>query len=233
QAFSSVTSILNLAVFQGQFALEELVEEMKQQSTGLSFGPLQPNGHVAVQGSFPAIQGLRDLLLLKAQSLSEEDRRKESKSHQKPRRRLQGHGSTTETRSSPRDEEKQVVVLDTDIYHYMRQLCPWLFQANEVVISDVTDGDVTTVCVESAGRADAGQVSSVRKRIEERSLNLQQTLRKERIPFQGHSRGEKQRYRQVCERLKARYPRVLVIPYDTHMDIIGFGSELSEFTRTV
>ncbi|NXS08022.1 RBM43 protein, partial [Neodrepanis coruscans] len=230
QAFSSVTSILNMAVFRGHFVLEDLVEEMKRQSTGLSFGALQPNGHIAVQGSFPAIQGLRDLLLLKAKSLPEKDKRKEGKSPQKPRRRLQGHGSTTETRNSPRE---QVVVLDTDIYHYMRQFFPWIFQVKGVVISDVTDGDVTTVCVESAGGADAEQVSNVKQRIEERSLKLHQTLRKERIHFQGLSRDEKQRYRKVCEKLKPHYPHVLVIPHEPHMDIIGFPSEVLEFTRKV
>ncbi|NXF07504.1 RBM43 protein, partial [Smithornis capensis] len=234
QVFSSVTCILNMSVFKDWFVLEDLVEEMKKQSPALNFGPLQPNGQVAVQGSFPAIKGLRDHLLLKAKSLSEKGQRKESKSCQKPRRRLQEHGRTTETRNSVCDGEKQVVVLDTDIYHFMRHLYPWIFPVNgDVVISDVIDGDVTTVCVESARKAEAGQVLSVRKRIESQSLKLHQTLRRERISYEGHSRDEKQRYKQVCERLKDLYPHVLVIPYDTHIDFIGFPSEVFEFTKKV
>ncbi|NXA14180.1 RBM43 protein, partial [Sapayoa aenigma] len=231
QVFSSVTSTLNVSVFKDRFVLEDLVEEMKKQSTGLSFGALQPNGHIAVQGSFPAIKGLRDFLLLKARSLSEQDERKESKSYRKPRRKLQEHGSTTEARNVVHDEEKQVMVLDTDIYHYMRQLFPWIFSVNGVVVSGVTDGDLTTVCVENAGGADAGQVLRVKKRIEDRSLKLHEALRKERIPFQEHGRGEKQRYKEVCESLKACYPHVVVIPYDTHVDIIGFPSEVLGFAK--
>ncbi|NWI51314.1 RBM43 protein, partial [Calyptomena viridis] len=234
QVFSSVTATLDVSLFQDQLVLEDLVEEMKKQSPALSFGALQPNGEVAVQGSFPAIKGLRDFLLLKGKSLAEKDKRKGSKSHQKPRRRLQEDGSTTETGNSGCDGEKQVVVLDTDTYLYMRQLYPWIFPANgNVVVSGVTDGDVTTVFVENAGRAEAAQVLSVKNRIEGRSLKLHHTLRRERVPFKGHSREEKQRYKQVCESLKPLYPHVLVIPYDTHVDFIGFPSEVFEFSKKV
>ncbi|KFP83032.1 RNA-binding protein 43, partial [Acanthisitta chloris] len=235
--FSSVKSVLNMSVFKDQFAVEDLIEEMKKKSTALSFGPLLSNGHIAVQGSFPAIKVLRDFLLLKAKCLSEQDKREESKPQQRPRRRLQEHRLSTETKNftPDADGEKQVVVLDTDVYHYMRHFSlRALLATGDVVVSDSTDGGVTTVCIEkAAGRADAAQVLRVRKKIESKSVELHKVLRKERLCLKGHTRDEKQRYKQVCERLKPSYPAVLVVPYDTHIDLIGASSEIFKFRKEV
>ncbi|KFV07033.1 RNA-binding protein 43, partial [Tauraco erythrolophus] len=235
--FSSVTSVLNMSVFKDEFVLEDLIQELKKKSTALSFGPLQSNGHVSVQGSFPAIKLLRDFLLIKAKSLSEKDKVEGSESHQRPKRRLQQHRLTTETSNSvgDADGEKQVVVLDTDTYRYMKCFFPRTFLVNDdVVISDVTDGDVTTVYVENAGsRSDAGQVLRVKEKIEDQSIKLHNALRKEQIYFGKHTGDEKRRYAQVCRSLKPRYPYVLVIPYNTHIDIIGNSSEIFEFTKEV
>ncbi|KFV46259.1 RNA-binding protein 43, partial [Gavia stellata] len=235
--FSSVTSVLNMSIFKDQFVLEDLIQELKKKSTALSFGPLQSNGHISVQGSFPAIKLLRDFLLLKAKSLSEEDKREESKSHQRPRRRRQQHRPTTEMSNFDHDAdgEKQVVVLDTDIYHYMKYFFSRTFLVNDdVVISAVTDGDITTVYIENAGsRSDAGEVVRVKEKIENQSIKLHNTLRKERIYFDEHIRDEKRRYKCVCESLKPLYPYVLIIPYDTHIDVIGNSPEIFEFMKEV
>ena len=53
-------------VFKYKFVLEDLIQVLKKKSTALSFGSLQSNGHISVQGSFPAMKWLRDFLLLKA-----------------------------------------------------------------------------------------------------------------------------------------------------------------------
>ncbi|XP_037999431.1 RNA-binding protein 43 isoform X2 [Motacilla alba alba] len=234
-AFLWVRSTLNMAVFRDHLVLEDLVEEMKKQSPDLSFGPLQRDGQIAVQGSFPALRGLREFLLLKAKSLSEEDSR-EGKSLQRPRRKLQEHRGAAEMRNSPQEAltEKQVLVLDTDIYHYMKCFLPRVLQGSGVVISGVTDGDITTVCIESPGsKAGAAQGAKAKKMIENHSVELQKILRKERIRFKEHSRAEKQRYRQLWERLRARYPGVLVIPYDTHFDLVGTSVDVFGFTEEV
>ncbi|KAF2985022.1 hypothetical protein EK904_012621, partial [Melospiza melodia maxima] len=209
----------------------DLVEEMKQQSPALSFGPLQRDGHIAVQGPFPALQVLRDFLLLKAKSLPEEDKR-ERKPHQRPRRKLQEHRGAAEMRNSTRNaqREKQVLVLDTDIYHYMKHFHAKALQRNDAVISGVTDGDITTVTIESA--ADA-QGLKAKKMIENYSVELQKILRKERICFKEPTRAGRQRLRQLCERLKAHYPRVLIIPYDTHLDVVGTSADVLGFTEEV
>ncbi|NXJ80660.1 RBM43 protein, partial [Trogon melanurus] len=237
QVFGSVTSVLNMSIFKDQFVLEDLIQEMKLKSTALSFGPLQPNGHICVQGSFPAIKLLRDFLLLKAKSLSEEEKREESKSGQRPRRKLQQYRLATETSSSVRDAggEKQVVVLDADVYRYIKSFFSRTFLVNDgVVISDITDGDTTTLYIRSAGsRSDAGRVLRVKEKIENQSVKLHNNLRKERISFEKHPRGEKEIYRRVCGRLKPRYPSVLIVPYDTHIDVIGNSSDVFEFTKEV
>ncbi|XP_030808430.1 RNA-binding protein 43 [Camarhynchus parvulus] len=234
-AFLWVTSTLNMAVFRDHLVLEDLVEEMKQQSPALSFGPLQRDGQIAVQGSFPALRVLRDFLLLKAKPLSEEDKR-ERKSHQRPRRKLQERRGAAEMRNSTRDEQREnrVLVLDTDIYHYMKSFYPKALQGNDVVISGVTDGDITTVCIESAGsKAGATQGLKAKKTIEDYSVELQKILWKERIWLKEPSRAGKQRHRQLCDRLKARYPTVLVIHYDTHLDVVGTSADVLGFTEEV
>ncbi|NWT57748.1 RBM43 protein, partial [Erythrocercus mccallii] len=232
QVFLGVTSTLSVAAFGDHFVVEDLVEEMKKRSPALDFGALQPDGQIAVRGSFPALRELREFLLLKAKSLSKEGET-EGKSHQKPRRKLQEHGGAAEMRNSIRDahRETQVVVLDTDIYQYMRAFFPKTFQANDVVISGVTDGDITTVCIENAGsKAGAAQA---KRRIENSSVELQKILRKERIRFREHSRGEKQRYQQLCERLKPLHPEVLLLPYDTHVDVVGTSADVFGFAEHV
>ncbi|NXW56434.1 RBM43 protein, partial [Eurystomus gularis] len=233
--FSSVTSVLNMSIFKDQFVLEDLIQEFKMKSTALSFGPLQSNGHIFVQGSFPAIELLRDFLLLKAKSLSEEDKREENKSHQRPRRRLQQCRLTSGMNNFvyDADGEKQMLVLDTDVYHYMKCFFPNALLVNDdVVISDVTDGDTTTLYIGSAGRrADAGWVLRVKEKIETQSIKLHNALRKERIFFEGHTRKEKERYKWVCGHLKPRYPSVLIVPHDTHIDVIGSSSEVFQFTK--
>ncbi|NXY63754.1 RBM43 protein, partial [Callaeas wilsoni] len=235
QVFLSVSSILNMAAFKDHFVLEDLLEEVRRQSPALSFGPLRPDGRVAVRGPFPALRLLRDFLLSKAESLSGQDRR-EGKPQQRGRSRLQEHGGVPETRGSTRGAggERHVVVLDTDVYQYMRRFLPQVFQASDVVISGVTDGDITTVCLESAGRkAGAAAGARVKKIIENQSVELQETLRKARISFEEQSRGEKQRYKRLCESIKPRYPAVLLIPYDTHIDVVGTSADVFGFTEEV
>ncbi|NXK69206.1 RBM43 protein, partial [Sylvietta virens] len=233
QVFLCVTSTLNVALFRDHFVLEDLVEEMKKQSPALTFGRLQPDGQIAVRGSFPALRELREFLLLKAKSLSEQDRR-EGKSHQRPRRKLGEHGGAPEMRNSIGNArgEAQVVVLDTDIYHYMRSFYPHTFQASGAVISAVTDGDITTVCIEAAGR-EAGAAHGLRAKgtIESCSVELQKVLRKERISFGEQGRAGRQRCSQLCDRLRARYPRVLLLPCDTHVDVVGTSADVFGFTE--
>ncbi|XP_030310176.1 RNA-binding protein 43 isoform X2 [Calypte anna] len=228
--FSSVTSLLNMSVFKDHLVLEELIQELQKKSTDLSFGPLQPNGTISVQGSFPAIQSLRDFLFLKAKSLSEKEQREDQESHQRPQRRLQQHRLSREPKHPSQDGEKQVVVLDTDTYHYMKCFFPKIFQINaDVVISDTTDGDVTTVCIES--RSGAGQALRVRENIESQSVKLHQVLRKERIYFEKCTREEKNRYTAVCKSLRSLHPSVLTSFHATHLDIIGTSSEIFKFTK--
>uniref|UniRef100_A0A8B9F158 RNA binding motif protein 43 n=1 Tax=Amazona collaria TaxID=241587 RepID=A0A8B9F158_9PSIT len=232
--FSSVTCVLNMSMFKEQFILEDLIQEMKK-STDLRFGPLQSNGHISVQGSFPDIKLLRDFLLLKAKSISEKDKREKGTSHQTPRKRQQQYRLATDMSNFARGAEKEVVVLDTDMYHYMKSFFPRIFVVNDdTVIFDITDGDVTTLYIENAGsRSGGGRALQVKEKIEKWSIKLHKILHKERIDFKQHTRDEQQKYRRVCESVKPHYPRVLIIFYDTHIDVIGNPSEVFEFTKKV
>ncbi|XP_015724698.1 RNA-binding protein 43 isoform X2 [Coturnix japonica] len=233
--FSSVTAVLDMSVFRDKFVLEDLIQELKKKNTALRFGSLQPNGHIPVQGSFPAIKWLRDFLLLKAKSLSE-DKKEESKSHQRPKKRLQKRRLTREVNDFVRDAEgeKQEVVLDTDIYLYMKHFFfKELLTNTDVVISNITDGDITTLHLQRGrSRRDAGQVLRVKEKIENQSVRLLKSLRKERIDLERCTR-DKKKCRSVCESVKSRYPDVLVIPYDTHIDVIGSSSTVFKFTQEV
>uniref|UniRef100_A0A803XKC4 NID domain-containing protein n=1 Tax=Meleagris gallopavo TaxID=9103 RepID=A0A803XKC4_MELGA len=233
--FSSVTAVLDMSVFKDKFVLEDLIQELKMKSTALSFGSLQSNGHISVQGPFPTIKWLRDFLLLKAKSLSE-DKNEASKSHQRPKKRLNKHRLTREVNNVVHDAEgeKQVVVLDTDIYHYIKCFfAKELLADSDVVISDITDGDVTTLHLQKGrNKPDTGQVLRVKEKIETQSIKLHNSLRKERINFERSTR-DKKKYRLVCGSVKSRYPDVLVIPYDTHIDVIGSSSAVFEFTQEV
>lgn len=225
-----------MSVFKDQYVLEDLIQELKKKNTALSFGPLQSNGHISVQGSFPAIKMLRDCLLLKAKSLSE-DKNEERKSRQRQKKQQQQCRLTTDTNNFVLDaeREKQVVVLDTDIYLYMKNVLPKKLLANtDVVISDITDGDITTLYLQKTrSRPNAAQVLAFKEEIERQSLKLHNTLCKERIYLEEYTRDEKQKYKLMCETLKSHYPSVLVIPYATHIDVIGNSSEVFEFTREV
>ncbi|OWK53974.1 RNA-binding protein 43 [Lonchura striata] len=205
---------------------------MQKQSPGLIFGALQRDGQVAVQGSFPELRVLREFLLLKAKSLPEEPE-KEGKPQQRGRRKLQeprgAAGMRNSSRGAPR--EKPVLVLDTDIYHYLMCFPPRALQGNEVVISAVTDGDIATVSIESA--ASKAGVLQAKKTIANHSVELQKMLRKERICLKEHGRAEKQRYKELCNRLKPHYPKVLVMPCDTHIDLVGPSADVFGFTEEV
>ncbi|XP_021391110.2 RNA-binding protein 43 [Lonchura striata] len=231
-AFLWVSCTLSLAVFRDHLLLEDLLQEMQKQSPGLIFGALQRDGQVAVQGSFPELRVLREFLLLKAKSLPEEPE-KEGKPQQRGRRKLQeprgAAGMRNSSRGAPR--EKSVLVLDMDIYHYLMCFPPRALQGNEVVISAVTDGDIATVSIESA--ASKAGVLQAKKTIENHSVELQKMLRKERICLKEHSRAEKQRYKELCNRLKPHYPKVLVMPCDTHIDLVGPSADVFGFTEEV
>ncbi|NXT66613.1 RBM43 protein, partial [Chaetops frenatus] len=232
QAFLSVTSTLSLAVFRDRFVLEALLAEMRQQSPALSFGPLQPGGRVAVQGPFPALQRLREFLWLKAKPLPEDTR--EGKAHQRSSRRREPQergGGATETRNPLRDAEveKQVVVLDTDIYLYMRGFLPKTLQGDGVAISAVPAGAITTVCIQAAGAA--AQALRAKERIESCSVELQKVLCKERISFKEQSTAERQRYRQAWERLQPHHPAVLLLPAGSHLDVVGAPVDVFAFAE--
>ncbi|XP_074857092.1 RNA-binding protein 43 [Carettochelys insculpta] len=236
--FTCVSSVLNLSIFGDKYVLEDLVQELQKNIPTLSFSPLQSNGKISVQGSFSAIKSLKDNLLLKANFLSGKDKRGDRKPDQSPKKRIQKCEFFVEPSNNfvhNVNREKQAVVLDTDIYHYMKH---FFYKENlakyDVVSHEVTDGEITTIYLGNSRTGfDAKELERAKEGIENLSAKLQCRLRKERFSFKSSARTERQKYKQACESIKSRFPRVLVIPYDTHIDVIGSSSETYEFTQEV
>uniref|UniRef100_A0A8C8R9I9 RNA binding motif protein 43 n=1 Tax=Pelusios castaneus TaxID=367368 RepID=A0A8C8R9I9_9SAUR len=236
--FTCVSSVLDLSIFGDKYILEDLVKELQKHITDLSFSPLQSNGLISVQGSFPAIKSLKDNLLLRANSLSWKDKRGESKPDQRPNSRTQKHRLSMGPSNNVvhnLGKEEQVVVLDTDIYYYMKQFLYKESLAKYSVVSrEVTDGEVTTIYLEnSRASSDPRELERAKERIEDFSAKLHCSLRKERFSLDGNTKSKRQKYKQACEMVKAKFPKVLVIPYDTHVDVIGSSSDTYEFTQEV
>ncbi|XP_067405993.1 RNA-binding protein 43 [Emydura macquarii macquarii] len=236
--FTCVSSVLDLSLFGDKYILEDLVQELQKNIKALSFSPLQSNGQISVQGSFPAIKSLKDNLLLKANSLSGKDKRAESKPDQRPNSRTQKRVPSmgpNNTVVHNVNREEQVIVLDTDIYYYMKQFLYKEGLAKYSVVSrEVTDGDVTTIYLKNTkASSDPRELERAKERIEDLSAKLHCRLRKERFSFDGNTKSEQHKYKQACEIVKSRFPKVLVIPYDTHIDVIGSSSDTYEFTQEV
>lgn len=234
--FTCVSSVLNLSIFGEKYVLEDLVQELWKTIPALNFSPLQSNGQISVQGSFSAIKSLKDYLLSKANSLSGNSKRGEKKLDQRPNSRTQKQGLFVEPNNKFVDNvsgEEQVVVLDTDIYYYMKH---FFYKESlgkyKVVSREVTDGEITTIYLENTrASSDSRELERAKEEIEELSAKLHCSLRKER--FNSNTRSERQKYKQACESIKSQFPKILVIPYDTHIDVIGSSSETYEFTQEV
>nr|XP_020664562.1 RNA-binding protein 43 isoform X1 [Pogona vitticeps] len=241
--FSCVTCILNLSILGEKHNLEDLVEELKKNLPDLSFGPFLPGGHIHVQGPFSAVCTLQNKLVLKAKhSVSEQnDRKKERVPSPRPNVRPGRSGFSSEPREnfiSDTSEEILTVVVDTDIYHYMKTFKNKLYQrALEkycVNTSTSTDGDVTTIYLyRDSTKKGPSPVEDAKNTMESLFAELHGSLRKERLSQKGLTRIEKREYEWACEVVGVLFPKVLIVPYSTHIDIIGFSSDIYEFSRQV
>uniref|UniRef100_A0A8D0G9E9 RNA binding motif protein 43 n=1 Tax=Sphenodon punctatus TaxID=8508 RepID=A0A8D0G9E9_SPHPU len=237
--FPCVSSTLDLSVFGDKYILEELVQELQKNLTVLSFGPLQSNGHILVQGPFSAVTSLKNSLLLKANSLLDKVKKGGKESNQIASSRMQKYGSSRKQSKNfvqDTNRKEQVVVLDTDVYRYMEHFYGNMYkkqlQKYGVASHVVTDGEITTMYLES-NRSDPSHLQRAKEVVENLSMDLQRRLRKEKIIFEANNRTEHWKYTKTCEHLKFQYPKVLVIPYTTHIDIIGSSSEIYKFVQEV
>ncbi|XP_019336151.2 RNA-binding protein 43 isoform X2 [Alligator mississippiensis] len=234
--FSCISCVLDLSGFGDKYVLEDLVQELQKNITALSFSPLQPNGQISVQGSFPSIQSLKDNLLLKANSLSKTDKKAKCMSSQRSNSKTQKHGVSVESKNNFIHNavgEKQVV-LDTDVYYYMKHILHEDSLAKKSVVSrEVTDGEITILYLEKVNASsDPSKLEKAKKKIEDLSAELHSKLQKKRFHLDG-SKHEMQMYQHACKRVQPQYSQVLVIPYETHIDVIGSSSDIFGFAQEV
>ncbi|XP_036714863.1 RNA-binding protein 43 isoform X1 [Balaenoptera musculus] len=151
KVFSSVNAVLDLSVFRSQIGLRSLVMDLKREIPALCFSPLEANGRISVQGSFLAIKKLKESLLLKASSLLEKNRNRQS-----PR------GSTWKSSHSlkpPRSSTPETMrrgerlVLDTDIFLYLKKTSGFYestLKKFHALCQETVDGEITTLCIRNA-----------------------------------------------------------------------------------
>ncbi|XP_062974700.1 RNA-binding protein 43 [Elgaria multicarinata webbii] len=241
--FTCVTCTLNLSIFGEKYNLADLVQDLKKSLPRLSFGPLSPNGLITVQGPFSAIRILQDKLSLEIKhSLSEQHvKGRERVLVHKPAMKPTSSGFSSEPRNNfvqSTSKEGQTVALDTDIYLYMKKFRDQLYQKclekHSVTSFESVDGELTTIYLSNDNtKPGPGQLERAKNTIEELLADLHCFLRKERLPLDGTTRTEKRKHEQACELVGTQYPKVLMIPYQTHIDIIGSSSDVYEFSQQV
>jgi len=242
KVFSSVKAILDLSVFRSQVPLESLVMDLKKKNPTLCFSPLEPNGRISIQGSFLAMQKLKESLLLKASSLLEKNRNfiSEEKrwNRQNSRRQLQRSSSLESLGSSVPEATKrgETLVLDTDIFLYLKKsrFYESTLKNCHVFCEERVDGAITTICIKNAQECSQPNNAKVVKALfEEYSLALHFELRKETLTLKGKESRNKRNIKLACEQLSSRFPQVLINFYETHIDIIGSSSDTNLFKEEV
>uniref|UniRef100_A0A8D2LQD4 RNA binding motif protein 43 n=2 Tax=Varanus komodoensis TaxID=61221 RepID=A0A8D2LQD4_VARKO len=240
--FTCVTCILSLSIFGEQHNLEDLVQDLKKNLPCLSFGPLHPSGKIRVQGPFSAISLLKDRLLLKMKPTLPEQQVKGGEGST-------AHSSTERPMSSelplaPRDnlaqstsKEAVQVTLDTDVYYYFKTFVDPLYKTHlercGVMVLENVDGELTTICFREDNKPGSKKLEDAKHFIETWSANLHGFLRKERLVQEGFTQTGIQNLERACEIVRPSYPRVLVIPYQTHIDVIGSSSDIYMFSQQV
>ncbi|XP_063174444.1 LOW QUALITY PROTEIN: RNA-binding protein 43 [Candoia aspera] len=241
--FTCVTCILNLSSFEERCNLEDLVQELEGNLPSLSFGPLHTTGQITVQGPFPAIKILQNklVLILKHSFLERPFKRKERVPDNRSRMKPRNHGLPFKSGAGAAEnpsEEGLTIAPDTDIYYYMKKFKNKLYQKSlekcGVTSYESVDGEVTTIYLcNSSAKSDCCQLELAKNIVEGLLTELHCFLRKGKLFQKGLTRTEKQNHEQACEVVNNQLPNVLIIPYQTHIDIIGSSSDIYEFAQQV
>ncbi|XP_077176212.1 RNA-binding protein 43 isoform X2 [Paroedura picta] len=240
--FTCVSCLLDLSILREKSTLEDLVEGFKKNFPVLSFGTLHPDGRITVQGPFSAITSLQKKLTRKLHnSVSKAKVKPGSTTAPRPTTRLAKTDLSSEVSSNfvqSTKKEGLILALDTDIYLYMKAFQDKTYEESlkscGVISHRFSDGEVTTICLDNdPANPNAGQLELAKELVEDLVASLQSDLRKEILSLEGSNRAEKHQYEQACETVSSQYPRVLVIPYLTHIDIIGTSSDVYGFMQQV
>ena len=209
--------------------------DLKREIPALCFSPLEANGRISIQGSFLAIKKLKESLLLKASSLLEKNRNRQS-----PRESTwkSSHSLKPPRSSTPETMRRgERLVLDTDIFLYLKKTSGFYestLKKFHALCEETVDGEITTLCIRNAeGGSQPNNEKQVKELIEKYSHALHFELRKETFILEGKENREKRNIKLACEQLSSRYLQVLVNFYYTHIDIIGSSSDTYLFKKEV
>lgn len=229
-------ALLDLSVFRTQIALESLVMELKKKIPSLNFSPLGSSGKISVLGSFLDIMKLKEALISKAISPSENNRKytgeRRNRNRQSPGSVLQRKENPAAAlgTSAPESARSQgTLVLDSDIFLYLKHKCEFYertLNKYHILCQETVDGDVTTICLQDARDGSrTSRVRHVKELIEEWVQGLHLELRKDALALEGRGKREKTNIKRACEQLCYRYHRVLINLHSTHIDFIGPSSD--------
>lgn len=219
--------------------------DLKRNFPTLTFGPLEDNGRISIQGSFPAIKRLKESLLLKASFLLEKDKsftnEGEKWHRQSPRRSLRRSSHSLESPRSSVPETTgngEMLILDTDVFLYLKNKTMFyestLKRYHVLCQENIVDGEITTICIKNT--QDGSQPKNeklVKAYIEKYAHALHFELKKETFVLEGKEDREKRNVKFACEKLSSAYPQVLTNFYKTHIDIIGSSSDIYLFKKKV
>ncbi|KAM4859342.1 RNA-binding protein 43 isoform 2-T3 [Thomomys bottae] len=244
KVFSSIKALLDLSVFRSRFVLERLVMDLAKENPTLCFRPLQPSGRIHVEGSLLALMRLNESLLAKTPSLLERSRNFSREGRKWTRQSPQQHPekntssvATLNTVVPMSAGSRETLVLDTDVYLYLKHKCEVYENTLRrfcIHIQERVKGELTIICLrDTQTGSQPGSTQRVRQLIEELSQDLHLQLRKETLLLEGKTERERSNLTQACERLRSKYMKVLVIPFSTHIDIIGSSSDTYLFKKEV
>ncbi|XP_043850991.1 RNA-binding protein 43 [Dromiciops gliroides] len=230
---------LDLSIFGNEAILENLVTELEK-IPSLKFYPIQSNGEVIVKGSFLAIKKLREVLLLKASSLHGNNPNCVSLRKRK-KKKISPEWSTSMSSILPTMSDttrnEQIIVLDTDVFKYMKYGNPMYEKALKdfnIVSQEIVDDEVTTICLRGPQTdSHSDHLKKVKELIEAFSYTLSLELRKETLSLDGKDMNEVKQILLACQLLKPQYPQILVKCNSKRIEIIGNSTDTYQFKKLV
>ncbi|XP_074072110.1 RNA-binding protein 43 isoform X2 [Macrotis lagotis] len=228
---------LDLSIFGKEAVLENLVTELKEKIPSLKFDLGKTNREVIVQGSFLAIKKLKDILLLRASSLHGNNTKGvslEKRKKEKTYPECSTSVSSVQSAMPNTTRNEQIVVLDTDVFKYMKYNQIYENILEDIVSKEIVNDEVTTIYLQDSQKnSHSDHLKQVKKLIEEFSCCLSFELRKETLSFDGKDMEEGKQILLACQILKPRYPQLLVEYYSKHINIIGNSNDTYQFKKLV
>ncbi|XP_069486889.1 RNA-binding protein 43-like isoform X2 [Ambystoma mexicanum] len=236
--FACAAADLDLSPFCKCWPLKEVVKELQERVPDLSFGSLTSHGHISVEGPFPAIKLLRDVLLHTynmaqkgCDCLSERDRGTPNATIDSMEQESGSHLESSLSFSQESYFESQTLIIDTDVYLFMIKVLKKEFQerlSKYNITCDETREDGITMLTLKAVASDPKQVADAKKEIQVLSDQLQSTLRKERIHLDDTNECQSI---DKCIGMKPMFPMVLIVPYRKYIDLIGPAADVAKFMQ--